>query len=64
MGWASASIARIGYPPPKKLTAVDETRLRVVSSGLVALGVASAVRVFLSGGHVHGRSGRDLGDVG
>ena len=62
MGWASASIARVGYPPPKKLTAVGEKRLRVVSSGLVAFGVASAVRVFISGRHMHGRGGRDLRD--
>ncbi len=42
MGWTSATIARIGYPPPKPLTAAGEKRLRNASTVLVALGLASA----------------------
>ncbi len=32
MGWTSATIARIGFPPPKPLTPAAEKRLRIVSS--------------------------------
>jgi hypothetical protein len=48
-GWTSATIARIGYPPPKPLTPVGEKRLRIVSSVLVALGLANTLRMFASG---------------
>jgi hypothetical protein len=41
MGWASATIARIGYPPPRPLTPGGEKRLRIISIVLVALGFAS-----------------------
>jgi hypothetical protein len=48
-GWASASIARIGYPPPKPLTPAGEKRLRIVSTVLVALGLANTARMFGAG---------------
>jgi hypothetical protein len=47
LGWASASIARIGYPPPKPLTPGAENRLRDVSLVLTALGLANAIRVLV-----------------
>ncbi|HYB30834.1 MAG TPA: hypothetical protein VEF89_29840 [Solirubrobacteraceae bacterium] len=46
MGWTSATIARIGFPPPKQLTPAGEKRLRIISSVLVALGFASTARMF------------------
>lgn len=46
MGWLSATIARIGYPPPKQLTPAGEKRLRIISSVLVALGLGNTVRMF------------------
>jgi hypothetical protein len=46
MGWTSATIARIGYPPPKQLTPAGEQRLRIVSIVLVGLGLASTIRMF------------------
>ena len=56
IGWTSATIARIGFPPPKQLTPSAEKRLRVVSMVLVALGLANTIRVLvrrrLDDGHV------------
>ncbi|MGH3434860.1 MAG: hypothetical protein ACRDRN_00165 [Sciscionella sp.] len=49
MGWTSATIARIGYPPPKPLTPVGQKRLRVISIVLVALGLSSAARALIAG---------------
>ncbi len=49
IGWTSATIARIAYPPPKPLTPAGEKRLRIVSSGLVALGLINAVRMLIAG---------------
>jgi hypothetical protein len=49
MGWTSATIARIGYPPPKQLTPAGEKRLRIVSIVLVALGLTNTIRVFAAG---------------
>jgi hypothetical protein len=46
MGWTSATIARIGYPPPKQLTPAGEKRLRIISIVLIALGLTSTVRMF------------------
>ena len=46
MGWLSATIARIGYPPPKPLTPAGEKRLRIASIVLVALGLANTLRMF------------------
>jgi hypothetical protein len=49
MGWTSATIARIGYPPAPQLTPAGEKRLRVISSMVIALGLASIVRMFAAG---------------
>ncbi len=49
MGWTSATIARIGYPPPKGLTPRAERRLRTVSLLLVAVGLISVVRLLATG---------------
>jgi len=49
MGWTSATIARIGYPPPKQLTPAAEKRLRILSSVLIALGLASTIRMLATG---------------
>src|SRR5215471_11831543 len=49
MGWTSATIARLGYPPPKPLTPAGEQRLRIASLILVALGLANTVRTFATG---------------
>ena len=49
MGWTSATIARIGYPPPKALTPAGKKRLRNISIVLVALGLARIVRMLVSG---------------
>jgi hypothetical protein len=48
-GWTSATIARVGYPPPKKLTPVAEKRLATVSLVLVAAGLANIIRVLVTG---------------
>jgi len=52
-GWTSATIARAGYPPPKKLTPQAERRLAVVSLGLVAMGLASVIRLLVRGDRSH-----------
>jgi hypothetical protein len=49
IGWTSATIARIGYPPPKQLTPAGEKRLRNISIVLVALSVAGTVRMLVTG---------------
>jgi hypothetical protein len=49
-GWTSATIARAGYPPPQKLTPRAEKRLANVSVVLAALGLASAIRLLVTGG--------------
>lgn len=51
-GWTSATIARVGYPPPKKLGPRAEKALRVTSVPLVALGLGNAIR-FLWAGRKH-----------
>ncbi|MGH2867131.1 MAG: hypothetical protein ACRDNK_06120 [Solirubrobacteraceae bacterium] len=43
-GWTSATIARVGYPPPKKLGPRGEKALQVTSVPMIALGVGSAIR--------------------
>ena len=48
IGWTSATIARIGFPPPKPLTPTAEKRLRVVSTVLVALGLTSTIRMLVT----------------
>jgi hypothetical protein len=45
IGWTSATIARIVYPQPRQLTPASEKRLRVVSRGLIALGLTSTIRM-------------------
>lgn len=49
IGWTSATIARIGFPPPKQLTPAGEKRLRIISSVLAALGLASTARLLVAG---------------
>jgi hypothetical protein len=49
IGWTSATIARIVYPPPKQLTAAAEKRLRIVSIVLIALGLTSTIRMLATG---------------
>jgi hypothetical protein len=49
MGWTSATIARIGHPPPKLLTPAGEKRLRIISIVLIALGLASTIHMFAAG---------------
>jgi hypothetical protein len=49
IGWTSASIARIGLPPPQPLTPTGERRLRIVSSVLVALGLTNTARMLAAG---------------
>jgi hypothetical protein len=49
MGWTSATIARIGYPPPKQLTPAGEKRLRIISIVLIALGLTSTFRMLAAG---------------
>jgi hypothetical protein len=49
MGWTSATIARIGYPPPKQLTPAGQKRLRMISIVLIALGLSSTIRVLAAG---------------
>lgn len=48
-GWTSATIARAGYPPPKKLGPRGEKALQIGSVPLVALGVGGAIRFIWSG---------------
>ena len=44
MGWASATIARLAYPPPKQLDPVAERKIAKASLALVALGLISVGR--------------------
>jgi hypothetical protein len=48
-GWTSATIARAGYPPPKALGPRGKQRLERVSLVLVAAGLLSIIRVFVTG---------------
>lgn len=48
IGWASASIARIGLPPAKPLTATGSRRLRNISVVLVALGLADVAHMLVT----------------
>jgi hypothetical protein len=49
IGWTSATIARAGYPPPKKLTPEGERRLQIVSLVLVAAGLGNVIRLLVRG---------------
>jgi hypothetical protein len=44
-GWTSATIARAGYPPPKKLTPRTEKWFEIVSPVLVALGLGNVIHL-------------------
>ena len=55
-GWLSATIARIGYPPPRKLTEVGERRLEKVSLVLVLLGFVNFFRLLITGRRRAGRA--------
>jgi hypothetical protein len=48
-GWTSATIARVSYPPPKKLKPAAEKRLAIVSIGLIAVGLISVIRLLTTG---------------
>jgi hypothetical protein len=48
-GWTSATIARVVYPPPKKLGPRGDKALQVVSVPLVALGLGNAIRFIWAG---------------
>ena len=43
-GWTSATIARVGYPPPKKLGPRADKTLKITSVVLIAVGVGSVIR--------------------
>jgi hypothetical protein len=49
IGWTSATIARVSFPPPKKLTPEAEAKLRVVSLVLVAGGLINVIRLLIAG---------------
>jgi len=49
MGWTSVTIARISYPPPKPLTPAAEKRLRIVSTGVISLGLINLLRLLAAG---------------
>lgn len=48
-GWTSATIARVSYPPPKKLKPGTEKKLGIVSIALIAVGLTSVIRVLATG---------------
>jgi hypothetical protein len=48
-GWLSATIARVGYPPPRKLTEAGHRRLEKVSLVLVILGLVNFFRLLIKG---------------
>ena len=48
-GWLSATIARVGYPPPRKLTEAGQRRLEKVSLVLVVLGFVNFFRLLITG---------------
>jgi hypothetical protein len=49
MGWTSATIARVSFPPPKKLKPETEKGLRIVSIVLIAAGLISVIRLLATG---------------
>ena len=38
-----------GYPPPKQLTPAAEKRLRIVSTGVISLGLINIIRLLAAG---------------
>jgi hypothetical protein len=49
IGWTSATVARVGYPPPKPLTPEAKQRLAIVSLAAVALGLVGVIRLLATG---------------
>ena len=47
--WTSATITRVGFPPPKPLTPERKERLARVSLVLVALGLIGVIRMLIAG---------------
>jgi hypothetical protein len=50
MGWTSATIARVVYPPPKLLPPATQKRLASASLALIALGLAGVLRSLATSG--------------
>jgi hypothetical protein len=48
-GWLSATLARVAYPPPRKLTEAGQRRLGRVSLVLVLLGFVNFFRLLITG---------------
>lgn len=48
-GWLSATIARVAFPPPRKLTEAGQKRLEKVSLVLVLLGFINYFRLLITG---------------
>jgi hypothetical protein len=48
-GWTSATIARVSYPPPRKLEPPTKQRLGIVSIVLIAVGLTSVARLLAAG---------------
>lgn len=48
-GWMSATIARLGYPPPRPLTPAGKKRLERMSLLLLALGLFGVIRMLVAG---------------
>jgi hypothetical protein len=48
-GWTSATIARVSFPPPKRLKPENKRRLGIVSMVLIAVGLISVIRLLISG---------------
>jgi hypothetical protein len=48
-GWTSATIARVSYPPPKRLKPGAEKRLGILSMLLIAVGLIRVIRLLAAG---------------
>ena len=48
-GWTSATIARVSFPPPKRLKPESKRRLGIVSIVLIAVGLISVIRLLITG---------------
>src|SRR5437868_727486 len=48
-GWASATVARVAYPPPRKLHPESEKKLALASAALVAVVLTSVGRLLVAG---------------
>jgi phosphatidylserine synthase len=49
LGWMSASIARVVYPPPKKLKPKVYNRVVMASIVLLAVGIIRLIRLLMAG---------------